>query len=159
VVLGARNQQWLLSGGITYCWQSSMCPCVSILALRADINIHSVWHPCQFDALVHLQVHVFDHKFATDFYGKYMNVLICGFLRYAFQGPDRATSAVAWILLVSPVCPVLTARHSRNGCAPPCFATRRQLTCWRLVAQCGVYRGTLLHREQLRDAIAIAGRS
>jgi Riboflavin kinase len=48
--------------------------CISIVALRAD---------AQFFALLHLQVHVFDHKFASDFYGKDMNVLICGFLRYA----------------------------------------------------------------------------
>ena len=60
-----------------------MHPCVSILALRADINIQSGGVHVTLMSQVHFQVHVFDHKFATDFYGKYMNVLICGFLRYA----------------------------------------------------------------------------
>ena len=41
----------------------------------------SVSSPATLNALVRLQVHVFDHKFAADFYGKDMNMLICGFLR------------------------------------------------------------------------------
>ena len=38
-----------------------------------------LWLHC----LVRVQVHVFDHKFSSDFYGLDMVVLICGFLRYS----------------------------------------------------------------------------
>lgn len=65
---------------------------------------------------MHLQVHVFDHEYAADFYGENLNVLICGFLRYAIQG-----SGLQWLLWtwrVFPVCLVLTARHSGGGCTP-----------------------------------------
>lgn len=48
-------------------------------------NVSSPGFHATLNALAHLQVHVFDHKFAADFYGKDMNVLICGFLRCAIQ--------------------------------------------------------------------------
>ena len=51
--------------------QPSHLPAQPVSGARAVLWTHS---------LLKVQVHVFDHKFASDFYGLDMVVLICGFL-------------------------------------------------------------------------------